>query len=134
MLSLASSAYFTLRYLGHVVSKEGIAVDPEKITDIMEWEAPKNVDEVRSFMGLVGYYRRFIRNFSCIAYPITSLQWKGKKFEWTMECEDSFEQNKQLLTHAPVLKIVDPEKEFVVCTNSYKSGLGGVLMQEGQVV
>jgi len=69
--------------LGHVVSKEGIAVDPEKIRAIMEWVAPKSVDEVRSFMGLEGYYMRFIRNFSQIPYPITSLQRKGKKFEWT---------------------------------------------------
>jgi hypothetical protein len=79
-------------------------VDPEKIRAIMEWEAPRNVDEVRSFMGLAGYYRRFIRNFSCIAYPITSLQRKGKKFEWTEECAASFEQLKQLLTNAPVVK------------------------------
>ena len=85
-------------------------MDPEKIRDIMEWAAPKNVDEVRSFMGLAGYYNRFIRNFSRIAYPITSLQWKGKKFEWTKECEASFEQLKQWLTHARVLKIVDPNK------------------------
>ena len=65
-----------MHYLGHVVSKERIAVDPKKIRDIMEWEAPRNVDEVRSFMGLTGYYRRFIKNFPHIAYPITSLQKK----------------------------------------------------------
>ena len=72
--------------MGHVVSKEGIAVDPKKLRAIMEWETPKNVDEVRSFMGLPGYYKRFIRNFSWISYPITSLQRKGKNFEWTKEC------------------------------------------------
>jgi len=92
-----------VHYLGHVVSKEGIAVDPKKIRAIMEWVAPKSVDEVRSFMGLVGYYRRFIRNLSQIAYPITSLKVKGKKFEWTEECEASFEQLKKFLIHAPVL-------------------------------
>ena len=79
-----------VHYLGHVVSKEGFAVDQEKIRAIMEWVAPKNVDEVISLMGLVGYYRRFIMNFSRIAYPITSLQWKGNKFEWTTECKDYF--------------------------------------------
>eukprot|EP00253_Pinus_taeda_P003044 PITA_03044 len=83
-----------VRYLGHVVSKEGIIMDPEKIRAIMEWETPRNVDEVRSFMGLAGYYRRFIKNFSLITYPITSLQRKGKKFEWTEECATSFEKLK----------------------------------------
>eukprot|EP00253_Pinus_taeda_P033350 PITA_33350 len=123
-----------VHYLGHVVSKEGITVDLEKIRAIMEWAAPKNVDEVRSFMGLVGYYRRFIRNFSYITYPITSLQRKDKKFEWTTECEDSFEKIKTLLKHAPVLNITHPDKEFVLCTDACKRGLGGVPMQEGQVV
>ena len=66
-----------VHYLGHVVSKEGIAVDPEKIKAILEWVAIRNVDEVRSFMGLAGYYKRFIKNFSQISYPITSLQRKG---------------------------------------------------------
>lgn len=83
-----------VHYLGHVVSKEGIAIDLENIRAIMEWVDPNNVDEVRYFMGLAGYYRRFIRNFSHIDYPITSLQRKGKKFEWIEQCEDSFEQLK----------------------------------------
>eukprot|EP00253_Pinus_taeda_P002917 PITA_02917 len=103
-------------------------VDPEKLRAIMEWETPKNVDEMRSFMGLVGYYRRFIKNFSCIPYPITSLQKKGKKFKWTEQCEAGFEYLKQFLTHASVLNIVDPDKEFVVCTDGCKRGLGGFLM------
>eukprot|EP00253_Pinus_taeda_P010989 PITA_10989 len=121
-------------YLGHVVSKDDITIDPEKIRAIMKWVTPKNVYEVRSFMGLAGYYRTFIMNFSRIAYPITSLQRKGKKFEWTEECEANFEQLKQLLTHAPMLNITDPDKQFVVCIYACKRGLGGVLMQEGNVV
>lgn len=123
-----------VHYLGHVVSKEGIVVYQEKIWPIMEWVDPKSVDEVRSFTGLIGYYRRFIRNFSQISYPITSLKRKAKKFEWTEECEARFKKLKQLLTHAPLLKIVDLEKEFVVCTYAFERGLGGVLMQDGQVV
>jgi len=95
--------------LGDIVAKEGATVDLEKIRAIMERVAPKNVDEVRSFIGLAGFYRRFIRNFSHISYPITSLQKKGKKLEW-IECEVSFEHLKQLLTHAVVLKIVDMDK------------------------
>jgi len=94
----------------------------------MEWAIPKNVDEVRSFMGLAGYYKRFIRNFSRTSYSITSLQWKGKKFEWMMECEYSFEQLKKLLTHAPVLKFADSDQEFVVCIDACKRGLDGVIM------
>ena len=120
--------------MGHVVSKEGIAVDPEKIRAIMELVAPKNVDEVRYFMGFTSYCRRFIGNFSQIAYHMTLLQRKGKKFEWTEECEASFKKLKQLLTHAPVLKIADPDKEFIVCIDVCKKGLDGVLMQDGHVV
>eukprot|EP00253_Pinus_taeda_P020807 PITA_20807 len=118
-------------YLGNVVSKDGIALDPEKIRVIMEWETPKNVDEVRSFMGLASYYRRLIKKFSQIAYPITALQLKGKKFEWTKESEASFEKLKKLLTHVLVLKIVDLDREFVVRIDACKRGLGGFLMQEG---
>ncbi len=92
------------------------------------------MDEVISFIGLTGYYRRFIRKFSCITYPITSLLRKGKNFEWIEECEDSFEHLKKLLTRAPVLKIVDLYNEFVVCIYACKRGLSGVLMKEGQVV
>ena len=84
----------------------------------MEWVAPINVDEVRYSMGLRGYYRRFIRNFSWIAYPITSLQRKGNKFEWREECATNFEQLKQLLKNAHVLKIAYLDKEFVVCIDT----------------
>jgi hypothetical protein len=76
--------------LGHIISKEGIIVDPEKVEAIREWLAPRNVVEVISFMGLVGYYKRFIARFSRIAHSITSLQRKEKKFQWTEECESSF--------------------------------------------
>eukprot|EP00253_Pinus_taeda_P025534 PITA_25534 len=120
-----------VHYLGHVVPNEGIAVDLEKIRAIMEWATSKNVDEMRLFVGLASYYKRFIRNFSHITYPITSLQWKGKKFEWTKECEVSFEQLKQLLAHVSMLKIVDLGKEFAVCIDAFKRGLDGILMQEG---
>ena len=80
-LSKCSFFQNEVHYMGHVISKEGIAVDPEKIRAIMEWVAPRNVDEVRSFMGLTGYYRRFIMNFSQISYPITSLHRKCKNFD-----------------------------------------------------
>eukprot|EP00253_Pinus_taeda_P031631 PITA_31631 len=123
-----------IQYLGHIITKEGIAVDPEKIRTIMEWPIPKDVADIRSFMGLEGYYRQFVEGFSRVAYPITSLQKKGKIFKWTAECQQSFEQLKHLLTTAPVLSISDPEKDYVVCTDASKEGVGGVLMQEWKAI
>jgi hypothetical protein len=79
---------------------------------------PNNVTEVRSFMGLVGYYRRFIEGSSKIAHPITSLQKKGVKFQWTVDCEKSFQHLKQLLTSAPILRIAYPNEESIVCTDA----------------
>jgi hypothetical protein len=90
-LSKCSFYQRQIHYLGHIISKEGIAVDPEKVEAIREWSALRNVVKVRSFMGLVGYYRRFITIFSRIAHSITSLQRKEKKFQWTEECENSFQ-------------------------------------------
>jgi hypothetical protein len=133
-LSKCSFYQEQIHYLGHIISEQGIAVDPEKIEAIRGWPTPRNVSEVRSFMGLVGYYRRFIVGFSKISHPITSLQKKGIKFEWTSECEENFNLLKELLTSAPVLKIVDPNESFVVCTDACKEGLGGVLTQNGHVI
>ena len=115
-----------IHQLGHIVSDEGIFVDLENIEAIIDWP-PRNVTDVRYFMVLVGYYRRFIEGFSKVAHPITSLQRKGMKFEWTSRCEGSFQQLKNLLTSAPVLKVVDLEKDFVVYTDACGQGLGGVL-------
>eukprot|EP00253_Pinus_taeda_P012331 PITA_12331 len=123
-----------IQYLGHVISKEGIVVDPEKIKTILDWPVPKDVADIRSFMGLAGYYRRFVEGFSRVAYPITSLQKKGRTFRWSSECQQSFERLKQLLTSAPVLSIADPNKDYVVCTDASGEGVGGVLMQEGKVI
>jgi hypothetical protein len=120
--------------LGHIISRDGIAVDPQKIEAIREWSAPKNVTEVRSFMGFVGYYRRFIKGFSKISHPITSLQRKGVKFQWTLDCEKNFQHLKQLLTSAPILRITDLDEDFIVCTDACNEGLGGVLSQIGFVI
>jgi hypothetical protein len=100
----------------------------------MEWPTPKDVSDIRSFMGLAGYYRRFIKGFSKIGCPITVLHKKGVKFTWTSECEEIFQELKYLLTHAPVLRIADPDDDFLVCIDSCKERLGGVLMQEGRVI
>jgi hypothetical protein len=123
-----------IHYLGHIISKDGIVVDPENIEAIREWSAPKNVTEVRSFMGLVGYYKRFITGFLRTTHPITSLQRKEKKFQWTEDCERSFQKLKQLLTSAPILRIADSNEDFVVCTDACKEGLGGVLSYNGFII
>ena len=90
--------------------------------------------DVRYFMGLAGYYKRFIEGFSKVAHAITSLQKKGVKFEWTSKCEESFRRLKNILTSAPVLKVSDPKEDFVVCTNACGQGLGGFLMQDNHVI
>jgi hypothetical protein len=109
-----------IHYLGHIIYEDGIAVDPEKIEAIKGWTTPKNVIEFISFMVLVGYYKRFIAGFLRIAHPITSLQRKGKKFQWIADCEMSFQQLKKLLTSAPILRIADPNEYFVACTDTCK--------------
>ena len=90
-------------FLCHIVSTEGIKVDPTKIKAVVNLKPPRNVTEVRSFLGLAGYYRRFVRGFFVIASPLTKLLRKGIKFEWTDECHNSFEQLKEMLVEAPVL-------------------------------
>ena len=120
--------------MGHIIPKDGIVVDPNKIEAIREWSVPKNMTEVRSFMGLDGYDRRFIIGFSRISHPITSLQRKENKFQWTKDCERIFQRLKQLLTSAPIPRIADMNEDFVVCTDACKEGLGGVLSQNRFVI
>ena len=116
------------------MSGEGIAVDPTKVESVTEWNAPTTVGEIRSFLGLAGYYRRFIENFSKIARPMTTLLKKDTKFVWTEECEASFQELKKRLVTAPVLILPDIHKDFQVYCDASHQGLGGVLMQEGKVV
>jgi hypothetical protein len=104
-LSKCSFYQLNIHYLGHVISGEGIAMDLAKVKAIMEWPAPMNVSEVRSFMGLAGYYRRFIEGFSKIENLITELQKKNKKFVWTEKCAEAFRRLKELLTTTPILKV-----------------------------
>jgi len=105
-------------------------VDPENIETIRGWPMPRNVTEVRSFMGLSNYYQISIKGFSEIVSPNTSLQKKGVQFEWTSKCEEIFQQLKDILTSAPILKIADPNKFFVVCIDVCKEGLDGIVTQK----
>jgi hypothetical protein len=123
-----------IHYLGYVISDEGITVDLEKVKAIMEWPALTNFLEVQSFMGLAGYYRWFIEGFSKIANPIMELQKKNKKFFWTEKCAEAFWRLKDLFTTTPILKVPDMDTNFLVCIDASKEGLGGVLMQDNQVI
>jgi hypothetical protein len=118
-------------FLGHVVSPEGIAVDLGKVKEVLEWKPPTTVSEVQSFLGLGGYYRRFILNFSKIVRPITELLKKGNKYLWSETCDEAFEHLKRLLTTSLVLVQPDTTKPFDVYCDASGTGLGGVLMQEG---
>jgi hypothetical protein len=121
-------------FLGHIITDGGIAVDPSNVRDVLNWSPPKNVPEIRSFLGLAGYYRRFIEGFSKIVKPLTTLLEKGKEFKWDEKCQASFEELKKRLTTAPVLIMPDIHKGFDVYCDASRQGLGCVLMQEGKVV
>ena len=100
----------------------------------MNWKPPRTVTEVRSFLGLAGYYRRFVKGFSVITSPLTKLLRKGVKFEWTDKCHNSFEQLKEMLVEAPILMQPTSGKEYTLCSDASGIGLGCVLMQDGKVV
>jgi hypothetical protein len=120
--------------LGHVISKGGIYVDPSKIQDVLSWNVPTSVGKIHSFLGLAGYYQRFIELFSKITKPITKLLRKDKKFKWTPACEASFQELKKRLTPAPVLVMHDMEKPFSIYCDASGQGLRCVLMQDGHMV
>jgi len=121
-------------FLGHVVSKEGIKVDPQKVKAIMDLPRPTNVTEIRNFLRLAGYYRRFIKDFSKISSPLTNLLKKVVKFEWSSKCEEAFQELKNRLTSAPILTLPVEGEEYIVYTNASKNGLGCVLMQGDRVI
>jgi hypothetical protein len=121
-------------FLGRVILKGGISMDPSKIQDVLSWKAPTSVSAIRSFLGLAGYYQRFIEGFSKISKPMTELLEKDKQFEWTPACEASFQELKKQLTTASVLVMPDIEKSFSIYFDVLGQGLGCVLMQDGRVV
>ena len=121
-------------FLGHVISAEGISVDPHKIEAIVNWNPPTNVSEVRSFLGLAGYYRKFVEGFSKIATPLTNLLKKDQKFELSYTCQHSFEELRQRLTTAPVLALPSGKDGYVVHSDASIQGLGCVLVQDGRVI
>ena len=115
-------------FLGHIVYIEGIRVDPMKIEAVMNWRPPQNVTEVRSFLGLAGYYRRFVQGFSVIASSLTRLLRKGVKFEWDDKCQSNFERLKEILVKAPVLIQPTSGRDYTIYSDASRTGLGCVLM------
>lgn len=119
-----------VRYLGHIVSAEGIKCDPEKVNAIKDWPTPQSVSDVRSFLGIASYYRKFISEFSTIAFPLTQLTRKDKRFDWTRECDEAFLRLKEALTSAPVLAYPVSTGRFILDTDASNYGVGAVLSQE----
>ncbi|KAI3758735.1 hypothetical protein L6452_06306 [Arctium lappa] len=117
-----------VQFLGHLVTWDGVKVDPSNIEAMMNWEPPKSPSEIRSFLGLAGYYRRFIQDFSKIASSLTVLTRKNVKFEWTEAQEKAFRILQKKLCEAPILTLPEGSEDFVVYNDASKMGLGCVLM------
>jgi hypothetical protein len=121
-------------FLGHVISKGGIFVDPRKVQDVWSWNTPSSVSDIQKFLGLAGYYQSFIEGFLKISKPRTELLKKDKKFEWTPACEASFQELKKRLTIAPILVMPDIEKSFFIYCDASGQGVECVLMQDDHMV
>ncbi|GKA61632.1 putative reverse transcriptase domain-containing protein [Tanacetum coccineum] len=123
-----------VQFLGHVIDSSGIHMDPAKIESIKDWASPKTPTEIRQFLGLTGYYRRFVDGFSKIAKSMTKLTQKGVKFDWGENEENDFQLIKQKLCSAPIMNLPKGSKDFVVYCDASHKGLGIVLMQRGKVI
>ena len=123
-----------MAFLGYVISADGVSVDPQKIEAVVNWKPPKNVSEVWSFLGLAGYYRKFVEGFSKIAAPLTKLTRKDVKYDWVDACQKIFEELKSRLTSAPVLVLPNGKDGFVIYSDASRQGLGCVLMKNDRVI
>ena len=121
-------------FLGHIVFAEGVLVDPQKVEAILNWKPPTSVTEIRSFLGLAGYYRKFVEGFSKIATPLTRLTRKEEPFLWSEACQQSFDELKRRLTSAPVLILPLGQDGFAMYCDASRQGLGCVLMQNDKVI
>ncbi|MCO5547717.1 hypothetical protein L7F22_001168 [Adiantum nelumboides] len=121
-------------YLGFILSENGISIDPAKVQDIVDWPVPTNSNELRRFLGIIGWYRTFIKGYVTIAAPLTNLLKKGVKINWKPEHQETFDDLKQYVTTAPFLKLPDFDQPFEVVTDASGIAIGGVLMQEGRLV
>ncbi|KAL0442643.1 UNVERIFIED_CONTAM: Retrovirus-related Pol polyprotein from transposon [Sesamum latifolium] len=129
-----SFAQETISFLGHIVDRGRIRMDPKKVQAIEEWKPPSDVHDLRSFLGLANYYRRFVKSYSEIARPMTDLLKKTETWNWTPQCQESFDRLKRAMVTDPVLGLPDMSKPFVVETDASDFALGGVLMQDSHPV
>jgi hypothetical protein len=130
----SSFAQKEIKYLGHIVNKQGIRPDPKKVEAVQTWPIPKNVHDVKSFLGSVNFFRKFIEHYFEITVPLTNLTKKSHPWVWTGRCQDAFELLKQKLTEAPLLRTPDESLPYEVVTDASDLGLGGVLLQKSQPV
>eukprot|EP00731_Ephydatia_muelleri_P038438 Em0760g4a len=117
-------------YLGHVVTRDGIHTDPEKVNAVSKWPVPTSGRDVQQFLGLVGYYRNYIQSFATIAKPLYQLTERGREFDWSKECSISFQELRSRLVAAPILAFPDFSKTFLLDTDACETGIGAVLSQE----
>jgi hypothetical protein len=130
-LSKCTFAQRRIHYLGHVISDNGVGTDPQKVAAIIEWSVPANAKELRSSLGLAGYYRKFVKNFGVISKPLTELLKKHTVFVWTTDHDAAFGTLKHALSNAPMLALSNFSKQFHIETDASSSGIGAVLMQDG---
>lgn len=133
-LSKCSFAQRQLKYLGHIIRAAGVGTDPKKISDVMNWPTPTTVKDVRGFLGLAGYYRKFVQHFGTTAKPVTEILKNGTIFQWTSLQDIAFNQLKQALVTAPVLQLPDFSKPFTIETDASAKGIGAVLQQYGHPI
>ena len=133
-LSKCSFAQQQLYYLGHVLNPYGVSTDSSKLSIIQNWSSPTNTKELRSFLDIAGYYRRFVQNFGMITRPLNDLLKKNTLFIWTETTEQAFQLLKQSLISAPVLTLPNFNEPFVVETDASDYGIGAVLQQNGHPI